>query len=148
MTLSSLQRAVASTQKPKPENQTPKGAFESSFAGGLDLSEFANAVVNRGPSKSAAAELLRIKTKEKEQREKTEAEERIMEEIIRKRVSNLATQGPSNSIVVDALVKMHGSEMNERSSKKKISGSRKSGSFRNSQPSKPFAKKKSRRSKY
>ena len=71
-----------------------------------------------------------------------------MEEIIRKRVSNLATQGPSNSIVVDALVKMHGSEMSERSSKKKKSGSRKSGSFRNSQPSKPFAKKKSRRSKY
>ena len=103
---------------------TSRGEFESSFAGGLDLSEFLNTnkKTNTMPQKSAAKELLRVKSLEKRQREKDEAEEQRLGIAVQNRVSNfeesllLAEQRKrksTGSIVVDALVKMHGHDTAE-----------------------------------
>jgi hypothetical protein len=155
MTTSSLQKALAGARKPKSQIETSNGAFESCFAGGLDLSEFSSPkepLQVGGAPKSAAAELLRVKAEERRHREKEEAEEQRMEEIIKKRVSNLENsltkQRPSNSIVVDALVKMHGQDTSDPSYRKKKSGLRKSRSSRGAQSAKSFSVKKSRRIKY
>jgi hypothetical protein len=150
MTTSSLQSALAAARKPKSQIEPSNGAFESCFAGGLDLSEFSSPKEPLQVGTSAAAELLRVKAEERKQREKEEAEEQRMEEIIKKRVSNLENsltkQRPSNSIVVDALVKMHGQDTSDPSYRQKKSGLRKSRSSRGVQSSK--AVKKSRRIKY
>lgn len=155
----------------KPLTTTSKGEFESSFAGGLDLSEFLNTNKKTStiPQKSAAKELLRVKSLEKRQREKDEAEERRLGIAIQNRVSNLeeslhlAEQRKRNStgsIVVDALVKMHGHDTAESPFKlqKKSSSSGGGGKRRTTTTSlhhssrisskKSTATKKSRRIKY
>jgi hypothetical protein len=150
--MTSLQRALAA-KKPS------KGAFETVFAGGLDLSEFSTGTTtyqkSDGTPKSAAAELLRIKAEERKQRDESEAADRRMEEIVKKRVSNLEQclnkERPSNNIVVDALVKMHGSDVSAPSYRqKRKSGPRKSGSSKTgtSQSSKSHTFKKPRRIKH
>ena len=148
---SSLQRALAAASKPKSQIETSNGAFESCFAGGLDLSEFAKPQQRLGMPKSAAAELLRVRAEERKQMEQNEAEEQKLEEIIKMRVSNLSSlsKEPRNSnAVVDALVKMHGHDTSRPTFRTKKSKPRKSGSSRGSQPSKFSAAKKSRRIKY
>jgi hypothetical protein len=148
--MSSLQRALAA-KKPS------KGTFETCFAGSLDLSEFSTGMTtdkkSDGTLKSAAAELLRIKAEERKQREESEAADRRMEEIVKKRVSNLEQclkkERPSNNIVVDALIKMHGNDVSAPSYRQKRKFKpRKSGSSHSSQSSKSIAFKKPRRIKY
>jgi hypothetical protein len=150
-TMTSLQRAVVAAKESKPQYETSNGAFETCFAGGLDLSEFSNPSSSLvQPGKSAAAELLRVKAKERNQREEEEAAERRMEEIIKQGVSNLEQslkKTPRPSIVVDALVKMHGSDTSESLYRGKKSRQRKSGSSRNNASSSK-AYKKSKKSKY
>ena len=152
MTLSSLQKALETTKdQSKSQIQTSKGEFESCFAGGLDLSEFGNSTQQK--PKSAAAELLRIRAEEKKQRQKNQMAEQRMEQIIKQRVSNLESalskQPKSDSVLVDALVKMHGQDVSAPTYRRKKTGPRKSGSSRNMQTkSKPHKIKKSRRSKY
>jgi hypothetical protein len=128
--------------------ETSKGEFESCFAGGLDISEFDNTTTKK-PAKSAAAELLRVKALEKEQREKEQAEEEQLKIAIQKRVSSreqaLAKQKRnSGSIVVDALVKMHGHDTSEPLYRSKKMGKRRSGHNRTSTSSKSHFAKKSR----
>ena len=134
------------TTKPlkKGSFETANGEFESCFADGLDISEFLNTSAKEGkPQPSAAEQLLRIKAIEKKEREEEEAQEQRLELSIEKRASNIAKslekekRGPA-SIVVDALVKMHGHDTAEPSYRgKKKFGKKKS-----------LVTKKSRRIKY
>jgi hypothetical protein len=147
------------------------GAFENSFAKGLDISEFldgsssgSGTATNRRTS--AAEELLRIKQEEKRQREVQEQEEAKMQQALQKRLTSFTTSkpragGPRDSFEIgDALVRMHGTDEKTASilSRK---NSRKSGvvsTRRNSAPPrrmggiqtirKPAAAKKSRKSKF
>jgi restriction endonuclease Mrr len=129
--------------------ETSKGEFESCFAGGLDISEFDNTTTKK-PAKSAAAELLRVKALEKEQREKEQAEEEQLEIAIQKRVSTLEQallakqKTNSGSVVADALVKMHGHDKSEPLYRSKKFGKRRSGHNRTSTSSKSHFAKKSR----
>mmetsp|Transcript_18574 Transcript_18574/g.33644 ORF Transcript_18574/g.33644 Transcript_18574/m.33644 type:complete len:177 (+) Transcript_18574:95-625(+) len=69
--MTSLQRAAAPSKKLET---TKKGAFESSFAAGLDLSEFDSSTTTC-TRMSAAAELLQIKALEAQQAAREEHEE-------------------------------------------------------------------------
>lgn len=126
----------------KPSFATSKGDFEACFGKGLDLSEFSTA--GEKPAKSAAQELLRVKSLEREQREQEEAKEQVLESAIKERVSSLLKakqRKDSGNIVVNALVKMHSHDTNEP-----LYRSKKMGKRRNN--SKSAAVKKSRRSKH
>jgi hypothetical protein len=70
--MTSLQRAAA--QSKKLETTKKGGAFESSFASGLDLSEFDSSTTSC-TRMSAAAELLQIKALEAQQAAREEQEE-------------------------------------------------------------------------
>ena len=62
--MTSLQRAAAQCKKLET---TKKGAFESSFASGLDFSECDSTTASTSTRTSAAAELLEIKAREAQQ---------------------------------------------------------------------------------
>lgn len=66
-----------------------KGAFESCFAQGLDLSEFGSLKTSSSSSTSSASKLLNIKRIEKEQADCEERQEAQMEEVVRKRALHL-----------------------------------------------------------
>lgn len=79
--MTSLQRASC-TGKLEAE----KGTFESSFAAGLDLSEFG---LSSKKQQSAAAELLRIKAEQAHQATNEEREERWIQELAKARGKQL-----------------------------------------------------------
>lgn len=160
---SSLQRAAAkaraSSTVTKPASQpTMKGAFESCFASGLDLSEFSSGDTQSQPSRpSAAAELLLVKQEEIKQKEREEEEEKKMEVLVKNRVSQLEESiekkklggHHSENMVVNALINMHGND--DAASKYKIRKAMKktkASSRPAPQPQKSKAVRKSRRSKY
>jgi hypothetical protein len=160
---SSLQRAVAKaraspTTMTKPASQsTKKGAFESCFASGLDLSEFSSGVTQSQSSRpSAAAELLRVKREEIKQKEREEEEEARMELLVKNRVSQLEESIEkkklghcSENMVVNALINMHGNDAAASKHKiRKAMKKRKASSRPAPQPQKSIAVRKSRRSKY
>ena len=93
------------------------GAFESCFASGLDLSEFAASSsapnCKTATKSSAASELLRIKQAEKQQRENDEREDYKMDLLVQRRLHKLRNGAKSddpNTLVVNALVQMHGGD--------------------------------------
>ena len=132
----SLQRAVTK-QVSKESNSTngepemEKGAFETCFAGSLDLSEFAddqgkNCSVEILPRRSAAAELLKVKAQEREQQERQQIEEEKMGSIVQRRALSLKAtmvkrqqqrllgRNSSQSAVTTALITMHQSDQSQR----------------------------------
>lgn len=149
-----------------------RGAFENCFATGLDLSEFqspdssSNNNGKRGgtaTNSSAAAELLRVKQIEREQREREEAKDTEMEQMVNRQLSALSrsltkpTKKMSSKFeLVDALVQMHGSDADRfertsrKTSRKQQQGREKSSSRRlgNGAKSVQVIKGKSSRSKY
>ena len=92
--MTSLQRAVQ-TQKP----ETKKGAFESSFAAGLDLTEFGCDCASSNHHTSAAAELLRVKAQEAQRAAQEEEKEVRILELAKQRGRELQTD-PAESTVV------------------------------------------------
>lgn len=85
---SSLQQAVSSAQI-----STKNGAFESSFAGGLDLSEFGATAFS---ASSASAALLKVKVMEAQERQKEEIAESQMQSIVQSRVKEInESKGPT-----------------------------------------------------
>jgi hypothetical protein len=158
---SSLQRAAAkSSTATKPVSQpTKKGAFESCFASGLDLSEFSSGGTQSQSSRpSAAAELLRVKQEEIKQKEREEEEETRMEVLVKNRVSQLEESiekkklgaHRSENMVVNALVNMHGNDdvVSKHKTRKAMKKTKSSSRPAPPQPQKSKAIKKSRRSKY
>eukprot|EP00539_Tryblionella_compressa_P000586 CAMPEP_0178736770 /NCGR_PEP_ID=MMETSP0744-20121128/2619_1 /TAXON_ID=913974 /ORGANISM="Nitzschia punctata, Strain CCMP561" /LENGTH=179 /DNA_ID=CAMNT_0020389269 /DNA_START=16 /DNA_END=555 /DNA_ORIENTATION=+ len=113
---SSLQRAAAaaaSDETPRATFETANGAFENCFAAGLDLSEFSTTSRGNGggDTSSAASELLRVKETERLQRQEAEAEEQKMKQVLQKKLQALQKRpNESSNAVVDALVRMHGTE--------------------------------------
>ena len=175
--MSSLQRALVNEAENRPSAAATKpikfgsngsgvrrgGAFENSFARGLDISELLSTNTNKNAANksnqtSAAEELLRIREGERRQRQIQEEEEAKMEEALRKRLVSLKDgnrkgKERARSSFEDALVRMHGTDDKAASilSRKNTSGkSRKhSGSRRNSKGNKSsLVAKKSRRSKF
>jgi hypothetical protein len=132
----------------KPSFTTSNGEFEACFGKGLDLSEFGSTTSSTGekpnqPKKSAAQELLRIKSLEKTQREREIFEEQKLNIAIQAQVSSLLQakqRTNSDNLVVDALVKMHGHDTSEPLYRSKRMGKKKP-----SQASKSVAAKKARR---
>ena len=144
-----------------------KGAFETCFAGSLDLSEFAD---NDGktadsalPRRSAAAELLKVKAQEREIREREQHEEEKMGSIVQQRAQSLKEsmvkrqqqrllgRNSSQSVVTSALLSMHQSDHNQlsgRSHNKRKQKLAKSKPLQRSNIPKSKAIKKSKRSKY
>ena len=144
----SLQRSLQKSQDEKrlKKYETSNGNFESCFANGLDLSEFASSSSsNDGLSlpkrESAAAELLRIKKLEIEKQRREEMEEQTMTKVIQRRAQNMKKSlmqqkrqqqsAGGNSVLVNALVSMHqGDEVrafssaSQRKLKKKLSSNR------------------------
>lgn len=80
--MSSLQRA---SQKGRPL-EVKKGAFESCFASGLDLTEFSSASPSRG---SAAAELLRSNAQRRDQAYREEREDAYLHTIAKAKAEEL-----------------------------------------------------------
>jgi hypothetical protein len=80
---SSLARAAQSARL-----DTRNGGFEACFAGGLDLSEFAN-TNNNNAATSASAALLQIKAQESVERHREEQEEALMQAIVQQRAQTL-----------------------------------------------------------
>lgn len=143
---------MSSTTKSRTSLSFAKGAFESSFAEGLDISEFNSSTI-REPATSAAAELLCVKALEKEQRAQEAAAEEQLQTTIKNKVSALEqaltrSKENSGSVVVDALVKMHGHDTSQPSYRiKKERTDRRSGRHRTAS-SKSVIAKKSRRIKH
>jgi len=123
--MTSVQRA---TRVPKME--TKKGAFESSFAAGLDLSEFGGeSTANHA---SAAAELLCVKAEEAQRAAREEQEEARLQNLAKERGQHLqhaqsdvavrrhaapqdshsATDLMENANIGATLVHMHGNDVN------------------------------------
>mmetsp|Transcript_11452 Transcript_11452/g.28959 ORF Transcript_11452/g.28959 Transcript_11452/m.28959 type:complete len:170 (-) Transcript_11452:504-1013(-) len=152
-------KKLGDTDKPKGGS----GAFENSFAAGLDISEFisTDGGSSSGNRTSAAEELLKIKEEERRQRQIHEEEEQKMEEALQKRLDSLKNRPkekvrkPSGFELGDALARMHGSDERAASvlSRKNVGGAsksrRSSGSRRTSLKSnKSLVAKKSRKSKF
>lgn len=78
---SSLQRAVQQSQQ--------RGAFESSFASGLDLSEFGGSSSTTTHHKSAAAQLLELKRREAQVAARQEQEEVRLQSLARAKARQL-----------------------------------------------------------
>ena len=111
------------------DKATNGGAFESSFAQGLDISELLSTdTAAKGTTAktatSAAEELLKIREEERKQRQIQEHEEAKMQEALQKRLSALAERKKakareqqqqrqkqrSSFEIGDALVRMHGTD--------------------------------------
>ena len=153
-------KKLGDTGKPKGGS----GAFENSFAAGLDISEFisTDGGSSSGNRTSAAEELLKIKEEERRQRQIHEQEEQKMEEALQKRLNSLKNRPketvlkPSGFEFGDALARMHGSDERAASvlSRKNVGGASKSsrsgsGSRRTSLKSnRSLVAKKSRKSKF
>ena len=126
--MSSLQRAIANNDG---------GAFENSFAQGLDISELISPtttsrttatgeahkhendqILSPHRRASAAEELLKIREGERRQRKIQEEEEAKMEEALKKRLNSLKSSSsssknnaPRSSFEIgDALLRMHGTD--------------------------------------
>jgi hypothetical protein len=171
--------AAAATEKNQGKKDFPPGAFENCFSTGLDLSEFTVAsqsddVVTR--TASASSQLLRIKCQERNKRRQEEQEDFKMEQMLQNRLTALRPSDDANqkksspacspSVVMDALVQMHGGDetykrpnpgkaiTKQKSSLRKLSGStQRHPAIRHSNnknnPSKQrVVTKKSRRNKY
>lgn len=158
-TMSSLQRALDAAKKTKPTFLTSKGQFEQSFASGLDLTEFGNSSPDNAPQASAAAELLRVKEKEKRIKEEEEISEHRMRQVMKDRAADIdeaIRKNREGNIVVKALVQMHDTDTSDPSmfrklkkrSKKLNSGRRPNNAAAATTMSTGKAHKKSRRSKY
>jgi hypothetical protein len=155
--MSSLQRALAEHQSSKPAFQTTKGQFENCFAAGLDLTEFGNSSESDFPKESAAAQLLRVKEKEKKLKDDEEVAERRLREVIQVRaaeINDTIRKTIQGNVLVNALVQMHGSDTRDTSifrKNKKLSKKLTSGRRSNALPSTtgPMkAHKKTHRAKY
>jgi hypothetical protein len=140
MALTSLQRAVAESQQQTGTGSTSgkKGCFESCFASGLDLSEFATSNSTPPPSKiSAASELLKVKAREREEQEKEQLEEERMQMLVQQRAvqlkqsfnqrqqDRLLGSNASQSAFTNALLSMHKTDQirlstSKQTGKKKI----------------------------
>lgn len=149
-------------------NDDRKGAFESCFAVGLDLSEFsASKASPSSPNhaiKSASAELLKTTLIEKEQKEADEQMELKMNAMVRDRALDLEKSlrkkkeeaASGNTILSNALINMHQSDTISTSNasrklmkKKNRSASRqRAGARGGSVGSSSKATKKSQRTKY
>ena len=189
---SSLRRAITNDANNKLKNSKVhtatvsgdtdcggSGAFENSFAQGLDLTEFESSQTTRRnnnqqeiasggsfsssynpntarPRLSASEELLRIKDEERQRRKIHEEEEMKMQEALDKRIKYLQHNNNSSSSnkidnrisssceVVDALVRMHGSDrsvatMRSPSSSNKNRGSNNRRKFTNRPRQRPTA---------
>ena len=136
---SSLQRAVQTGNL-----EVKKGAFESSFAAGLDLSEFGGSISSttaRYTHASAAAELLSVKAREAQRAAHEEREETRIQVLAKTRGQQLqtsqseevmvprhaapheshsATDLMENANVCATLVHMHGDDINGAHHKAKI----------------------------
>lgn len=132
--MSSLQQALNNAANKfnlkklgKRNNGGGDGAFENSFAHGLDISELISTETKSkgndgeiGGDKrgSAAEELLRIKEGERRQRQIQEEEESKMQEALQKRLNSLKNhatdkekeRNQSAFEIGDALVRMHGTD--------------------------------------
>jgi hypothetical protein len=86
----SLQRAVGSNTASKPiAKPQSKGAFESCFAQGLDLSEFAAPSNHHQKPVSASAALLAVKKEESQRRHQQEREDAQMAHTVQQRAERL-----------------------------------------------------------
>ena len=94
------------------------GAFENSFAQGLDISELLSTEAQPATSgKSAAKELLKIKEAERQQQRVQEEEDARMHEALQKQLNALKQKplkkkASTKSVfeIGDALVRMHGTD--------------------------------------
>mmetsp|Transcript_17024 Transcript_17024/g.39092 ORF Transcript_17024/g.39092 Transcript_17024/m.39092 type:complete len:176 (+) Transcript_17024:196-723(+) len=172
--MSSLQRAL-SNYNPKNGKKTSSnkidgsggrggGAFESSFAKGLDLTELLSSFDGQSNRTSAAEELLKIKEAERRQRQLEEQEEVKLQQALEKRLHSLqnnANKGKeattSSFEIGDALLRMHGSDdktasiLSRKSTKSRKNNTRVGGAKQtasNKANKKPLVAKKSRRSKF
>lgn len=170
--MTSLQQAAA---QGKTLKTTKKGAFESSFASGLDLSEFEHSATTTLilRTSSAAAELLQIKALEAQQAAREEEKEVKLlrlaktkgQELTAASTNNVAQHVPAphksssapTSVMDHAnmsatLVHLHGEDINGAHHKAKLGTSVKKSMRRRkekqSNGTKRGAMKKSRRSKY
>eukprot|EP00980_Cylindrotheca_fusiformis_P018803 scaffold6265_cov193-Cylindrotheca_fusiformis.AAC.23 len=148
---------MTSTKPLSSSFATSAGEFESTFADGLDISEFDTSVATptaqKGSVRSAAADLLRVKEIEKKQREEEEAEEGALQVAVQERASIveeslIKQKRNSGSIVADALVKMHGQDTHEPSYRSKKMGKRRSGHRPTVSSTKPLIARKPRRAKH
>jgi hypothetical protein len=104
----SLQQALSvrdTTPRLSTKNDTATQRFESCFAQGLDLSEFAAPSTT---SMSHSAALLQIKQSEALQRKTEEQEEERLQQLVRKRVQAVQQQSEEQDHgFVGALIGMH-----------------------------------------
>lgn len=111
----SLQQALVAVEHTITPSQTPQtttGRFETCFAQGLDLSEFASSSTTAAPQSHAAA-LLKIKQSEALLKQHQQQEEVRMQQVIRERVQAATVPAPdddSHNGVVKALIGMHRSD--------------------------------------
>ncbi len=121
----SLQQALVSSSAP-PSTSQKAGGFESCFAQGLDLSEFAAPSSSTATTVSHSAALLQIKQSEAEQQQIEEQEEIRLQQLVRERVLAAHSKKEDDHGLVGALIGMHRTDpcvterRHHRSNKKRI----------------------------